>query len=386
VIVVLKIILRNALRNKLRTLLTVLGAATAILAFCLLRTMVGAWHAGVAASSATRLVTRNAVSLVFPLPIAYLEKIRQIHGVARVSYGNWFGGIYIDEKNFFPNFVVEARSYLDLYPEFVLTPEEREAFLRDRRGCVAGRKIADLFGWKIGDIVTLKGTIYPGDWDLVLRGIYHGRDRTIDETQFFFHWEYLDEAVRGMMPARAGYVGFYLVGVARPELASRVAAAVDETFRNSLAETLTETEKSFQQGFVAMSSALLLVIQTVSILVVVIILAVVANTMVMTTRERMGEYAVFKCLGFGGGTITAFILGESLVITLAGSVLGILLTFPAVDMIRTNLPNFFPVFNVGKDTVAQALGAALLVALCAAAIPSRRAVRVRIAEGLARVG
>jgi putative ABC transport system permease protein len=381
-----KIILRNAFRNKLRSLLTVLGAATAILAFCLLRTMVGAWYAGVAASSSTRLVTRNAVSLVFPLPIAYLEKIRRTDGVKKVSYGSWFGGIYIDEKNFFPNFVVEPRSYLDLYPEFVLSPDQREAFFRDRRGCVAGRKIADLFGWKIGDIVTLKGTIYPGDWDLILRGIYRGRDDTIDETQFFFHWEHLDESIRETMPRRAGWVGFYLVGVSGPEVASRVGAAIDETFRNSLAETLTETEKSFQQGFVAMSSALLLVIQSVSVLVVVIILAVVANTMVMTTRERMGEYAVFKCLGYGGGYITAFILGESLVITLTGCVLGIVLTFPAIDMIRKNLPNFFPVFNLGMDTVVQALGAALFVALFAAAVPSRRAVRVRIAEGLARIG
>jgi len=304
--IILKIVLKNALRNKLRTVLTVLGCAAAMLAFCLLRTMVDAWHAGVAASSATRLVTRNAVSMVFPLPVAYLDRIRQIEGVTRVSYGSWFGGIYIDEKNFFPNFAVEPRAYLDLYPEFVVPPAEREAFLRDRRGCVAGRKIAELFGWEVGDIVTLRGTIFPGDWDLVLRGIYRGRDETIDETQFFFHWDLVNETIRKMAPGRADWVGFYLVGVDAPERASRAAVAIDAAFKNSLAETLTETEKSFQQGFVSMTSTLLALIQAVSLLVVVIILAVVANTMVMTTRERTGEYAVFKCLGFRGGTLTAF--------------------------------------------------------------------------------
>jgi len=256
--IILKIILRNAFRNKLRTLLTVLGITTAILAFGLLRTMVGTWYSGVKASSATRLVTRNAVSLVFPLPISYLQKIRQLDGVESVSYGNWFGGIYIDEKNFFPNFVVEPKAYLHLYPEFILPDDEQEDFVMDRRGCVVGRKIAERFGWKIGDIITLKGTVFPGNWDLVLRGIYRGRDKTIDETQFFFHWDYLNERIKQLMPRRAEQVGFYIVGVSRAELAPQVALNIDAMIKNSIAETMTETEKAYQQGFVAKTTALLL--------------------------------------------------------------------------------------------------------------------------------
>src|SRR4030066_1560502 len=197
---ILKLIFKNAFRHKLRTFLTVLGVTIAILAFGLLRTVISAWYAGVEASSASRLVTRNSISLIFPLPLSYKDKIRQVDGVKVVSWGTWFGGIYIDEKNFFANFAVDAKSYLELYPEYLLSPEETNAFLRDRKAFVAGRKLAKRFGWKIGDTVPLRGTIYPGNWDFVLRGIYHGRDDTIDETQFFFHWDYLNESLKKTAP------------------------------------------------------------------------------------------------------------------------------------------------------------------------------------------
>ncbi len=161
----LKLLFRNTFRHKLRTGLTILGIAIAILAFGMLRTMITAWYAGVEASSAGRLVTRNAISLIFPLPLNYKDKIRQVSGVSIVSFGNWFGGIYIDEKNFFANFAVEPKSYLELYPEFILPNAESDAFLRDRKGFIAGRKLAEKYGWKIGSTVTLKGTIYPGNWE-----------------------------------------------------------------------------------------------------------------------------------------------------------------------------------------------------------------------------
>src|SRR5512134_3283651 len=173
----IKLLFRNAFRHKLRTALTVLGITIAILAFGLLRTVVSAWYAGVEASSASRLITRNAISLVFLLPASYKDKIRQIEGVRTVSWGNWFGGIYIDEKNFFPNFAVDAGTYLDLYPEFVLPPEDKKAFLLDRKGCVIGRNPSERFGWKVGDLITLKGTIFPGEWEFVVRGVYRGAER-----------------------------------------------------------------------------------------------------------------------------------------------------------------------------------------------------------------
>jgi len=381
-----KLLFRNTFRHKLRTLLTVLSIVIAILAFGLLRTVIRAWYSGVEASSATRLVTRNAISLIFSLPIAYKDKIRQIENVRTVSYGNWFGGIYIDEKNFFANFAVEPRSYFQLYPEFVLSPEDKTAFLRDRRGFVAGRNLAAKYGWKIGDIITLKGSIFPGDWEFILRGIYRGKDKNADESQFIFHWDYLNERLRKTAPGRADQVGFYMIGVTGGEVAPAVAVAIDKTFQNSLAETLTETEKAFQLGFVSMSETIIMAIQLVSFVVIVIILAVVANTMAMASRERIGEYAILKTLGFSGFQIAGLIWGESLLITLMGCTLGMAVTFPAAKAFGEAMGSFLPVFNVGRDTVYLDLAAVLVVGTSAAILPAWRAANIRIADALRRIG
>ncbi|MHB9097286.1 MAG: ABC transporter permease [Syntrophales bacterium] len=382
----LKILFRNAFHNKLRSGLTILGITVAVLAFGLLRTVIGAWYAGVEAASASRLVTRNAISIIFPLPIAYAEKIRQIEGVKAVSWGNWFGGIYIDEKNFFANFCVEPRSYMAIYPELVLSPPETKAFFADRKGFIAGRKLAARYHWKIGDQVTLKGTIFPGNWAFVLRGVYRGRDETVDETQFLFHWDYLNETMKRVSPGRADQVGFYMIAVTRPDVAPDVALAIDKAFKNSLAETLTETEKAFNQGFIAMSGAIVTAIQMVSFVVILIIMAVVANTMAMTTRERIGDYAIMKTLGFGGTDIAIMIFGESLVISLTGCLTGMILTFPAAKAFGQTLLTWFPIFIVSPDTLWLDLIAAFLIAFVAAIVPARHAVRVGIAEGLRRIG
>jgi len=287
-----KLLLRNAFRHRLRSLLTLFGVAVAVLAFGLLRTLVDAWHAGASAAAANRLVVRSAISLTFSLPIAYLEKVRAVQGVESATLMNWFGGIYIDRKNFFPNFAVEPRSFLDIYPEFLLTEDERSAFVKDRKGCLVGRALAERFGWKVGDAVTLQGTIYSGEWPMTVRGIYSGRDRGTDEAQFFFHYDYLNERLKERTPRRANQVGIIVTRIRSADEAPATAEAVDALFRNSLAETLTETERAFQLGFVAMSATILTAIRLVSLVIIVIILAVVANTMVMSVRERAHEFAV----------------------------------------------------------------------------------------------
>jgi len=383
---VLKLIFRNAFRHKLRTGLTILSITIAILAFGLLRTVIHAWYAGVEASSATRLVTRNAVSMVFSLPLSCKDKIRQVEGVKTVSWGNWFGGIYIDEKNFFGNFAVDPKTYLELYPEHIYTPEEQAAFLKDRKAFVAGRKLAARYGWRIGDTVTLRGTIFPGTWEFVLRGIYKGRDKGTDESAFFFHWDYLNEEVRKKTPRRADQVGYYIIGITNPDNAAETAARIDNVFRNSLAETLTETEKAFQLGFVSMSDAIITTIRLVSLVVIVIILAVVANTMAMTARERMGEYAVLKTLGFRGRHLGGLIFGESLLITLMGCASGVLLTFPVADAFGRAMGQYFPTFIITGETVLMDIAASLTVGVLAAIVPTVRAIQVRIADGLRRIG
>jgi putative ABC transport system permease protein len=382
----LKIIFKNTLRHKLRTGLTVLGIAIALLAFCLLRTVIQAWYAGVEASSANRMITRNAISLIFPLPLSYLPKIRQIPEVGNVSYANWFGGIYIDEKNFFPQFAVDARNFFNLYPEISIPPDQKTVFLRERNSCLVGRKLAAKYKWKIGEVIPLRGVIFPGNWEFVLRGIYRGAQKNVDETQFFFHWDYLNEQIKKVSPVRANQVGWYVIQLKDPFKAPEVTRIVDQGFKNSLAETLTETEKAFQLGFVAMTEAIVVSIQVISIVVIVIIMIVLANTMAMTARERIGEYAILKTLGFGPGYILWLIAGESLLIALCGGILGIILTFPTVQVVGKPLATFFPVFIVTAKTLWLAIGASVLVGLAAAIFPVWRASTIRIADGLRGIG
>ena len=382
----LKLIIRNAFRHKLRSILTIIGVAIAVTAFGLLRTLVGVWYLGVETSSASRLITRNAISLVFPLPISYEAKIRSVPGVKGISYANWFGGIYITEKNFFPNFAVDARTYLDLYPEFLLDPAQRKAFTLDRKGCVVGRSIAQRFGWKIGDVITLKGTINPGQWEFVIRGIYHGAEKSTDETQFFFHWDYLNETLKKTVPRRADMVGVYVIGLENPEQAAEVSLAVDRMFKNSLAETLTETERSFQLSFVAMTEAIVTAIQIVSYVVIVIIMVVAANTMAMTARERISEFATMKTLGFGALPIAVTVFGESVAIAMIGGLLGIGLSFPAGVWIEQELNQFFPVFSISAKTIYLDVLAAFAVGAVAAVFPTWRAATINISDGLRRIG
>jgi putative ABC transport system permease protein len=379
------LVFRNAFRHKLRTMLTIVGIIVAIVAFGLLRTIVDAWYAGANASSSTRLVTRSSVSLVFSLPLTYAPKIRQVPGVASVSWANWFGGVYITERNFFPQFAIDAPSYLDMYPEFVLDPAERKAFMLDRKGAIVGRKLAEEYGWKIGDTIPLRGTIYPGTWTFTLRGIYDGADRTTDQSTMYFHWDYLNESVRQIYPRRADQTGVFIVSLRDPQQAAEVSNAIDAAFRNSLAETLTETEKAFQLSFVAMTEAILLAIEAVSFVVILIIMAVMANTMAMTARERRPEYATLKALGFGDAFVGGLILAESLGIAAVGGIAGVALTFPIADVFAAAMGTLFPIFFVSGDTVAMQMIAALGVGAVAAAFPVWHSARVRIVDGLRAV-
>jgi len=380
------LVLRNAFRHKLRTTLTIVGIIVAITAFGMLRTIVDAWYAGANASSSARLVTRSSVSLVFALPLSYAQKIRQVDGVASVAWANWFGGVYVNERNFFAQFAISAPAYLDMYPEFVLKDDERRAFLSDRVGAIAGRKLAEKYGWKVGDQIPLRGTIYPGTWTFNLRGIYDGVDDGTDTSTFFFHFDYLNESIKKQFPGRGDQAGVFVEELRHADDAAAVSQAIDATFRNSLAETLTETEKAFQLGFVAMSEAILLAIQAVSFVVIVIIMAVMANTMAMTARERHGEYATLKALGFGNGFVALLIFGESMGIALAGGLLGIALTFPLAEAFASTIGSILAGFKVSNETIAMQLGAAVIIGAVAAAIPAWNAARLRIVDGLRAIG
>ena len=251
---------------------------------------------------------------------------------------------------------------------------------------MAGRQLAARYGWKLGDSIILQGRIYAGEYRFILRGIYTGRESTTDEGRFYFNWDYLNEKMKKDQPDRADQVSWFLIEITRPELAPTVAAQIDAMFKNSLAETITETEASFFQGFVSMTEAILLAIQVVSWLVIGVILVVLANTMAMSARERQGEYAVLKTMGFRPRHLAGLILGESLMLALAGGLVGLSLTFPAVMLFKSKLGHYFRVFPLTRLTLGLGLGTALAVGVLAALIPAWRAARVGIAAALRKVG
>jgi putative ABC transport system permease protein len=366
----------------------VLGLIVAILAFGLLQTVVDAWYAGAEAAAPNRLVTRNAVSLVFPMPLHYRDKIRAVPGVKSVAVANWFGGIYQDPKNFFPQFAIDPAPYFAMYPEYRVPEEGLRAFLRDRKGAVVGRKLADTYGFRVGDTVPLQGTIYSGIWSFTVHAIYDGAEAKTDTSQMFFHWDYLNETVKRRSPRRADQVGVFVVQIEDPARSAEISQAIDAQFRSSTAETLTETEKAFQLGFVAMTEAIVVAIRIVSYVVIAIILAVMANTMAMTARERLAEYATLKALGFGPGYVARLVFGESIAIAAVGAALGIALTFPVAEWFGTTMAThgMLLAFSVGAETVALQVACAIGVGVAAALLPGRRAARVRIVEGLRAIG
>ena len=383
----IRLLLRNALRHKLRTVLTVIGVGVAVMAFALLQTVVTAWHAGVEASASNRLITRHAVSFVFPLPLSYRDRIAQISGVNKVTYAVWFSGVYIDKNQFFARLAVDSDTFFDVYPEFVIEREQFEAFKRERNACIIGVDIAKRYRLKIGDIMPMEGDVYPGQWEFVVRGIYYPRDQTTDPSSMMFHYGYVDERVRQESPDRAGQVGWYIVRIDEPANSAQISQEIDNLFANSRAETKTETERAFQQSFLSAASAVITAMNIMSFVIIGIILLVLGNTMVMSARERTHEFAVLKALGFSGRQLFLLLGGESMMLSIAGSALGLALTLPAVAGFQSALPKgWFPVFYIKPETIVIGCIAGFVVGLLASLIPLRRVLTTRIVEGLRYVG
>jgi putative ABC transport system permease protein len=383
---VLKLVYKNLLRHKLRTALTILGIAVAVMAFGLLRTVVTAWYSGVEASAVNRLVTRQAVSFIFPLPIVDEQMIAKVSGVSNVSHFTWFQGVYIDERQFFPRIACDPEKVFQIYPEFLLPPDQLKAFQQERNSCVVGARTAALYHLKLGDLMSIRGDIYPGNWEFVVRGIYQPKDKTTDATQMFFHFAYLDERMRQEAPSRAGQVGWYVMTIDNPNNAAQISQEVDALFANSRAETKTETEKAFQQSFVSLSGTIITSLQFISYVIIGIILLVLANTIVMTARERIREYAVLKVLGFTSAHIGGLIFGESLMIAVIGGAVGIALTFPICRGFGEAMSTFFPLFNVETTTIVYASLFSLSVGVLAAVYPAVKSVQTKIVDGLRQIG
>jgi putative ABC transport system permease protein len=384
---VFKLIFKNALRHKLRTALTIMGIAIAVMAFVLLRTVVTAWYVGVEASAANRLITRQAVSFIFPLPYAYRDQIAKLPGVENITFANWFGGTYIDKNQFFARMAVDPETMFDIYPEFVVDPAELGAFKRERNACIVGSGLAQQYGFKIGDVINLDGDIYPGKWAFVVRGIYKPRDKTTDASQMLFHWQYVDERMRRDDAARAGQVGWYIVRISDPAQSASIAEQIDALFKNSRAETKTETERAFQQGFIAAAGTIIGSMNFMSFVIIGIIMLVVGNTMIMSARERTSEYAVLKTLGFSAFHLVGLIFGESLLLSCLGGGIGLAMSAPFVAGFEAVIPRgWFPVFIIEPITIILAVSSALLVGVLASVFPIQRALRTTIVDGLRHIG
>ena len=381
-----KLIFKNVFRHKLRAFLTILGVAIAVMAFGLLRTLVTSWYSGANAAAPDRLVVRNSVSFIFPLPLSYRDQILRVPGVKNVTYLSWFGGQYIDKNHFFARMACEPTTLLAMYPEYILPPDQIAAFEKDRAGCIIGAKLAEQYHFKIGDIIPITGDIFPGQWQFVVRGIYKGKEQSTEENSMYFQWDYLNEQLLKTSPRRANNVGWYTVQVQNPNQAARVSDGVDALFANSSAETKTETEKAFQAGFISMSSAIITSLQVISYVIIGIIFLVLANTMIMTARERIREYAVLKTLGFTTQHLLILIFGESLSIALLGGALGILITFPACAGFAKGMQAFIPQFIIEPSTLVLAAVFAVVVGIISAIFPANRAASMKIVDGLRQVG
>lgn len=379
------LIFNSAFRNRLRTLLTSIGLAIAIVAFLFLRTFIAAWYAGVDGAAADRLFVRNKSSIMFPLPLAYVNKIKNIPGVSGVGYENWFGGYYKDPKNVFAKFAVDDNAF-DLFPEVVVEPADMRAFKEDKQGAIVGKYLAEKYGWKLGDRITLTGDIFPGEWELNIRAIYTSSSKMFDVRTLFFHWTMLNDR---RVEYKRNQVGLIVIHVSDPSQSAAVASAVDELFANSPWETRTESEKAFQLSFLSMSSALISAIQIVSGVILLILMLILGNTMAMATRERTTEYAVMRAIGYRPKHIIAFVLVEGFLVAATGALLGIGLATPVLkfcaEVFQRQMAAFLGSFALDPKMTALAVSFALLSGMLSSALPAWRAGRLRIVDALRRI-
>ena len=373
----------NLFRSKKRTFLTIASVALALFLFASLRTVVTTLAMNSEFGSARRLVTTNATGFVLPLPLAYANRLQAVPGVQAVTWANWFGGRYGDGKKFFATFAIEAQSYLAMYPEMQVPDDQKAAFFQDRAGALAGRHLMTMFGWHVGQNVTLQGTIFPGDWTFTIRGVYTPTDKSISEDALMFHYEYLDEYMKKTGPG--GLAGWYIVQIDHPDHAAQVGQAIDAMFRSSPDPTKTGTEKAFNASFATMWGNVSLLMNTIGMAVVFAILLVTANAMMMSARERTREVAVLKTIGFSDGRLFALVMLEAGLITVAGAVVGLggaKLLYRATNF---SAMGFLPGFDVQGSTLLVGAGIALALMLASGFVPAWRAARLPVVTALRSV-
>jgi putative ABC transport system permease protein len=379
---------KNVGRNKGRSFLTVLGASVAIITFLLLRTVLAAWYVGIEAAAKDRIATRHKVSFILQLPKRYIEDIRGVPGIQTASWANWFGGKDPkDPKNFFATLAVDSKTFFEVYDEMKLDPAVKQKWLENKKGAILGDVLAHKLGVKPGDRVTLEGTIYPGKWEFEVSGFYEATRKSVDRSQFIFHYDYLNESI----PAeRRDEIGWVLARLDDPTKSGAICAAIDKKFDDRDVQTASMSEKNMALSGMAMMSAILSALDVVSVVILLIMTLILGNTIAMGVRERTNEYGVLRAIGFRPGHIVAFILGEALTVGLLAGLMGLALGYPLVELglgrvLEENMGAWFPYFRIEKTTMIMAVLLAMGLSVTASLIPAYQASRLSVTDALRRI-
>lgn len=376
----LPLVLANLGRHKRRTVLTIASVALALFLFALLRSVGTTLDAGAEVSSASRMVVQNKTAIVFTLPMSYQARLLTVPHVQAVTWANWFGGRYGDGKRFFAQFAIDPESYLRMYPELAVAEDQKQAFLHERGAALVGEGLLRDFGWKVGQNVTIQGTIFPGDWTFTIRGVYHPTVKAYGDDAFMFHYDYLYERVPNQVSP-----GWYIMRIDDPARAADVARTIDTQFANSSAPTKTGTEKAFAAGWVTMWGNVKRLMGTIGMAVVFAILLVTANAMMMNQRERTSEVAVLKTVGFTDRRIFALVMIEAATIALLGAAIGLGLAVALPTLTGFGSGGFLPGFGVTPGTVLVGVGVALILTVASGAVPALGAARLPVVQALRRV-
>lgn len=380
---------RNLRRNPLRTCLTILAVVVAIITFVTLRTVLSAWTAGADHAAKDRVGTRHKVSFIMTMPRRYVQEVRDIPGVQSAASANWFGGKDPKhDRDFFATIAVEPKDFLAVYDEIVLPDDQRELWSQTKTGAIIGDSLAKKFGWKLGDRITLIGTIFPGEWEFVISGIYTASRRSIDRATLYFHYDYLNDDPR----TRSGshdQVGWIVSRVDDPGRSAQIAQSIDAKFDDRDIQTLSMSERAMNTSFIGMISAVLEAVNVASLVILGIMALIVGNTVAMGVRERTHEYGVLRAIGFLPKHLALFVLSEAVAVSTLGGALGVLLSYPLVERglgraLEENMGGFFPFFRIDGLTVVISLFLAALLGLLAAVLPAYGASQLKVVDSLRR--
>lgn len=382
-----RLIFANLFRKKIRLTLTIGSFAIALVLFTFLAVVYSAFNRGIEVAGADRLVIENRIGLIQTMPISYGDQIQAISGVKYVTHDHWFGGVYQEQKNFFPQFVIDPENQLKVYPEFTVPDDQWKTFLNDREGAIAGAKTAQRFKWKVGDRIPIINALYGAGktWEFNLDGIYHANTAQGDESQFWLQWKRFDESLPSTLTGLKSTAGWYIIRLDSPDDAPRVAKTIDAKFANSSWETKTETESAFQAGFAKQFGNIEFLILSIGTVVFFTLLLVTGNTMAIAVRERTAELAVLKAIGVRDGSVLFLVLAESVVIAFVGGMIGLFLAWAIVPIMSAMLAGFLPPLILSKPLLSFGLLFAVFVGVMSGLIPGIGAMRMRVVNALRRV-